>query len=34
MKTNMKVANKQELQQMAFKHSLDNRFIDFMNLYN
>ena len=29
----MKIPNKQELQQIAFNHSLDIDFRDFMNLY-
>ena len=29
----MKIRNKQELQQIAFNHSLDTDFKDFMNLY-
>ena len=29
----MKIPNKQELQQIAFNHSLDIDFKDFMNLY-
>ena len=30
---NMKIPNKQELQQFAFNHSSDIDFKDFMNLY-
>ena len=29
----MKIRNKQELQQIAFNHSSDNDFKDFMNFY-
>ena len=29
----MKIPNKQELKQVAFNHSLDINFKDFMNLY-
>ena len=29
----MKIPNKQELQQIAFNHSSDTNFKDFMNLY-
>ena len=30
----MKVPNKRELQQIAFNHSADIEFLDFLNIYN